>query len=125
MALQDRTFAAKVNFVSPTVDPVSRRVTVRAEIANPGGALKPEMFANFVLATDGKTSAVGVPEDAVIYEGDTARVWVAHPGHSLELRQIRTGQSTGGVVQVISGLRPGEQIVTSGALFIDRAAQGD
>ncbi len=125
LALPDQTFAAKVDFVSPTVDPVSRRVTVRAEIANPGGALKPEMFANFTLATDGTTSAVGVPEDAVIYEGDTARVWVARAGHALELRQIRAGQVVGGVVQVISGLQPGERVVTGGALFIDRAAQGD
>jgi cobalt-zinc-cadmium efflux system membrane fusion protein len=125
LALPDRTFAAKVNFVSPSVDPVSRRVTVRAEIANPGAALKPEMFANIALATDGTTAAVGVPENAVIYEGDTARVWVAHPGHRLELRPIRTGQTTDGEVEVISGLQSGEQVVTSGALFIDRAAQGD
>jgi cobalt-zinc-cadmium efflux system membrane fusion protein len=125
LALPDRTIAGKVDFVSPSVDPVSRRVTVRAEIANPGGALKPGMFASFALATGGTTSAVGVPEDAVIYEGDTARVWVAHPGHALELRQIRAGQSAGGVVQVTSGLQPGERVVTSGALFIDRAAQGD
>lgn len=125
LALPDRVFAAKVNFVSPTVDPVSRRVAVRAEIANPGGALKPEMFANFTLATDGGATAVGVPEDAVIYEGDTARVWIAGPGHALELRQIRTGQTVNGVVEALSGLRPGERVVTSGALFIDRAAQGD
>jgi cobalt-zinc-cadmium efflux system membrane fusion protein len=125
LALPDQTFTAKVDFVSPTIDPVSRRVSVRAEIANPDGALKPEMFANFTLATDGTTSAVGVPEDAVIYEGDSARVWVAHPGHALELRQIRAGQVVGGVVQVISGLQPGDRVVTGGALFIDRAAQGD
>ncbi|HEY2751160.1 efflux RND transporter periplasmic adaptor subunit [Phenylobacterium sp.] len=125
LALPEQTFAGKVDFVSPTVDPVSRRVAVRAEIANPGGVLKPEMFANFTLATDGATSAVGVPEDAVIYEGDTARVWIAHAGHALELRQISPGQVVGGVVQVLSGLQPGEKVVVGGALFIDRATQGD
>jgi cobalt-zinc-cadmium efflux system membrane fusion protein len=125
LALPDQTFAAKVNFVAPSVDPISRRVDVRAEIANPGGVLKPEMFANFTLATDKTASGVGVPEEAVIYEGDTARVWVAHAGHALELRQIHAGQTANGLVQVTGGLQPGERVVTRGALFIDRAAQGD
>jgi cobalt-zinc-cadmium efflux system membrane fusion protein len=125
LALPDQVFAAKVDFVSPTVDPVSRRVAVRAEIANPNGALKPEMFAHVTLVADGAASMVGVPEGAVIYEGDTARLWVALPGHRLELRQIRAGQTENGMVEVISGLRPGERVVTGGALFIDRAAQGD
>jgi len=61
----------------------------------------------------------------VIYEGDTARVWIAHPGHALELRQIKTGATVNGLVEVLSGLSPGERVVTSGALFIDRASQGD
>jgi len=125
LALPDQTFTSKVSFVSPSVDPASRRVTVRAEIANPTGGLKPEMSASFNLMTDAAVNAIGVPEDAVIYEGDTARVWVAHANRGLELRQIRTGQTTDGLVEVVSGLRPGEQVVTSGAVFIDRAAQGD
>jgi cobalt-zinc-cadmium efflux system membrane fusion protein len=124
-ALPDREFQAKINFVSPTVDPVSHRVAVRAEIENPDGLLKPEMFATFSLVTGGTTAAVGVPEDAVVYEGDTARVWVAHPEHRLELRQIRAGQTSHGTVEVLSGLTAGEQVVTSGALFIDRASKGD
>jgi cobalt-zinc-cadmium efflux system membrane fusion protein len=123
-ALPDRVFTAKINFVSPTVDPVTRRVAVRGEIANPGGVLKPEMFANFTLVTSEATSAVGVPEAAVIYEGDTARVWIAHDGRALELRQIKAGRTENGMVEVISGLQPGERVVTSGSLFIDRAAQG-
>jgi cobalt-zinc-cadmium efflux system membrane fusion protein len=98
---------------------------VRAEISNPGGMLLPQMFASFSLITGAATSAVGVPEQAVIYEGDTARVWVAHAGHRLELRQIKTGQISGGMVEILSGLAPGEQVVTSGSLFIDRASKGD
>jgi cobalt-zinc-cadmium efflux system membrane fusion protein len=123
--LPGRVFNATVDFVSPTVDPVTRRVAVRATLPNPGGILKPEMFANFSLATGGGVSAVGVPDAAVIYEGDTARVWVARPNHLLELRQIQAGSTVNGVVEVLSGLKPGEQVVTSGSLFIDRASQGD
>jgi cobalt-zinc-cadmium efflux system membrane fusion protein len=124
-ALPGQVFTAKVDYVSPTVDPLTHRVAVRATIPNPGGLLKPEMFASFTLVTDGVTNSIGVPEDAVIFEGDTARVWVAHPGHALELRQIKAGRVVDGVVEVVSGLQPGERVVTSGSLFIDRAAQGD
>jgi cobalt-zinc-cadmium efflux system membrane fusion protein len=123
--LPGRLFEAKVDFVAPTVDPVTRRVAVRATLLNPGGLLKPEMFASFTLVTGLGEYAVGVPEEAVIYEGDTARVWVAKPGRLLELRQIKTGATLNGLVEVMSGLRPGETVVTSGSLFIDRASQGD
>jgi cobalt-zinc-cadmium efflux system membrane fusion protein len=123
-ALPDRVFSAKIDFVSPTVDPVTHRVAVRGEIANPGGVLKPDMFANLTLVTSQATTAVGVPEAAVIYEGDTARVWIAHDGRALELRQIKAGRTEDGMVEVLSGLQPGDRVVTSGSLFIDRAAQG-
>jgi cobalt-zinc-cadmium efflux system membrane fusion protein len=123
-ALPGRVFDARVDYVSPTVDPVTRRVTVRAKIENPGGVLKPEMFAAFRLRTSAPMDAVAVPESAVIFEGDTTKVWVARRGRVLELRQIKAGKSEGGVVQVLSGLRPGETVVTAGALFIDRAASG-
>jgi cobalt-zinc-cadmium efflux system membrane fusion protein len=124
-ALPDRVFEAKVNYVAPTVDPVSRRVLVRAVIPNPGGELKPEMFASFSLTTGAGTTHVGAPAEAVIFEGDTARVWVARPGGELELRQIKTGQTQNGLVEVEAGLNPGDRIVTNGALFIDRASKSD
>jgi cobalt-zinc-cadmium efflux system membrane fusion protein len=123
-ALPGRVFHAKLNFVSPMVDAASRRVMVRAEVPNAGGELLPQMYADFDLVTGPAHSAVGVPADAVIYEGDAARVWVAKADHLLELRQIKTGQTHGGMVEVISGLVPGDRVVTSGALFIDRASKG-
>ncbi len=58
----------------------------------------------------------------MIYEGEIARVWVAHEGKSIELRRIKTGLSTGKYLQVISGLNVGETVITKGALFIDRVA---
>ena len=124
-ALPDRVFTARLNYIASTVDPVTRRVTVRAEVPNPDGELLPEMFANFSLITGAATPSVGVPEQGVVYEGDQARVWVAGAGHLLQLRQIKTGQTTDGMVQVLSGLSAGERVVTNGALFIDRASKGD
>ena len=83
------------------------------------------MFAEFTLFGGKAGAAVSVPESSVIYEGDTARVWVAGPGRTLSLRQIRVGGSYDGKVEVLSGLQAGESVVTSGALFIDRAATSD
>jgi cobalt-zinc-cadmium efflux system membrane fusion protein len=124
-ALPDRVLTAKLDYIAAAVDPVTRRVTVRAEIPNPTGALLPEMFASFSLVTGVATATVAVPEQAVVYEGETARVWVAKANRLLELRQIKTGQTTGGMVEVLSGLAAGERVVTSGSLFIDRASKGD
>ena len=123
-ALPGKVFHARLDFVSPVVDPATRRVTVRAQIANPGGELKPQMFADFDLITGPPRTAVGVPADAVVYEAQTARVWVAKPGRLLELRQVRTGKTRNDLVEVVSGLNPGERVVTSGSLFIDRASKG-
>jgi cobalt-zinc-cadmium efflux system membrane fusion protein len=125
-ALPGQIFNAKVDYVSPTVDPATHRVAVRATLDNPGMALKPQMFAQFEVITGAAQKSTVVPEDAVIFEGDQARVWVADPStKTLGLRQIKAGQVVGDQVQVLSGLTPGEWIVTSGSLFIDRTAKPD
>lgn len=125
LAYPDRVFKARIAYVGALVDDTTRRVTVRAEVENPDGALKPGMFASFRIATSGETNALGVPETAVVYEGDTAHVWVARDDGLIALRPIRAGRKLDGLVEVLEGLRPGDKIVTSGTLFIDRAAQGD
>lgn len=125
LALPGRAFHAKVSYVAPAIDPNTRRLAVRAVIGNADGALKPEMFAAFRVLSGAETMASAVPGDAVVYEGDTARVWVADPRtKSLGLRRIVVGRSSDGWVEVSRGLSVGETIVTSGALFIDRAASG-
>jgi len=124
-AFPGRTFKATLDYVAPMIDPATRRLPVRAVIANPDGALKPAMFADFDIKTGADQSAVAVPSAAVIYEGDQARVWVAQRGQSLGLREIKTGRTSNGEVEVLSGLNPGDQVVVSGAIFIDRAAKND
>jgi cobalt-zinc-cadmium efflux system membrane fusion protein len=96
----------------------------RATVDNKAGLLKPEMFANVTIYSAGDHPAVGVPKQALIYEGDQVRVWVAHEDKSIELRQIKTGLINSNLVEVQGNLKPGEQIVTKGSLFIDRAASG-
>ena len=123
LAYPDRVFHAKVTYIGPSVDPATRRLAVRAEIANPRGFLKPEMFADFGIVTGQASTSLAAPEAAVIYEGDSAHVWLAGSDGSLRLQQVRVGRSANGFVEVVDGLRPGDRVATSGALFIDRAAR--
>ena len=122
LALPDRVFKATLTSIGTSVDPITRRVPVRATIANPDGKLRPEMFASFTIITSRESLALAVPEQAVIREADKARLWVIEPDSSLSLRSIRTGRISDGMVEVLEGLRSGERVVTRGALFIDRAA---
>ena len=124
LALPGRDLTARIDYVAAAIDPGTRRLLVRATIANTEGLLKPEMFANVTIYSASDHPAIGVPKQALIYEGDQVRVWVAHPDKSIELRQIKIGLTNGNLVEVQGNLNPDEQIITKGSLFIDRAASG-
>lgn len=124
-ALPERVFTARVTFVSPLLDPATHRMAVRAEISNPEGMLKPEMFASIQFVGDGRGASPAVPESGVIYEGAEAHVWILGADGALSLRRIRPGRSADGLLEALEGVVPGEKVVAAGALFIDRAAQGD
>jgi cobalt-zinc-cadmium efflux system membrane fusion protein len=125
LAYPARVFKGKVSYVAPSIDPNTHRLPVRADVENPDGALKPGMFASFSIITGETTTAPAVPQEAIVYEGDRARVWVAGDGDTLALRQIRTGRTSEGMVEVRDGLSSGTKVVTSGTVFIDRAARAD
>jgi len=124
LALPGRVLTGRINYVSAAMDPATRRLLVRATVDNKEGQLKPEMFATVTIYDAGDQPSVGVPKQALIYEGDQVRLWVAHEDKSIELRQIKPGLTNGNLVEVRGNLKPGEQIVTKGSLFIDRAASG-
>ena len=123
LALPGQLFKAKLTAIGAQVDPVTRRVPVRATLANADGKLKPQMFASFSIITSGDSQAPAVPEEAIVREGDQARVWVVAENNTLTLRSIHTGRSSDGMVEVLEGLKAGERVVTRGSLFIDRAAR--
>ena len=122
LAFPGRPFKARLTYIAAVVDPLTHRLTVRAEVDNRDAALKPEMFASFRIVTSDVSNSPAVPESAVVYEGDLAHVWVAADGGLLAYRSIRTGRSNDGLVEVVDGLNAGERIVTKGALFIDQVA---
>jgi cobalt-zinc-cadmium efflux system membrane fusion protein len=97
---------------------------VRASIDNPDDTLKPEMFAEFRIVTSDPQQSPAVPESAVVYEGESAHVFVLQADGTLSVTPIRAGRTEEGFVEVLEGLKPGDRVVTKGSLFIDRAAAG-
>jgi cobalt-zinc-cadmium efflux system membrane fusion protein len=127
LAYPDRSFPANISYVAASLDPVTRRLLVRATVNNAAGVLKPEMFASVKILTGEGDNAVAVPRDAIIYEGEAARVWVVRDKDNekaIELRRIKVGLTNGTMVEVLKGLAPGDRVVTKGSLFIDRVASG-
>jgi membrane fusion protein, heavy metal efflux system len=125
LAYPDRWFPANISYVAAAFDPTTRRLLVRATVNNAAGLLKPEMFASVKSLSGEGDNAVAVPRDAIIYEGDSVRVWaVRDDDKAIELRRIKVGLTNGKVVEVVEGLAPKDLVVTKGSLFIDRVAAG-
>jgi cobalt-zinc-cadmium efflux system membrane fusion protein len=122
-AYPGRVFRAKVTYIAPALNPDTHRLPVRATIANPDGALKPDMFASFRIDSGAIGRSPAVPDSAVIREGDTARVWVLEQDGTLRLRPVVPGADQDGMVQITQGLQAGERVVSKGALFVDQAGQ--
>jgi membrane fusion protein, heavy metal efflux system len=122
LAYPGMTFKANIDHIAASLDPNIRRLMVRATIDNANGRFKPEMFATVTIYTEEGDSSLAVPRDAVIYEAQNARVWVARKDKSIEVRQIKTGITSGGFIQVLEGLQPGDTVVTKGSIFVDQAA---
>jgi cobalt-zinc-cadmium efflux system membrane fusion protein len=125
LAYPGRVFKAKISWVAPSIDSNTHRLSVRADVENPDRALKPGMFANFSIITGEEETAPAVPQSAIVYEGTTARVWVAGDDGTIAARSVRAGRIADGMIEILAGLSEGEKVVTSGALFIDRAARND
>lgn len=121
----DRVFQAKIDYMAASLEAATRRLAVRSEIENPDRVLRPEMFATFTILTGPPQPSPAVPLAAIVYEGAEAHVWVARSDGAIAARRVRIGLVNGETAQVLDGLQAGEEVVTRGALFIDRAASGD
>lgn len=117
-AYPDATFSGTVKHVGDVVDPVSRTVKVRCATNNPEHRLKPEMFASVDIETRNPKKVVEVPAQAILNDGDKTMVIVATEGNVFRSRRVQIGPELDGTVRVVSGLSPGEKVVTSGAIFM-------
>ena len=118
-AAPGHVFEGKVTFIHPTMQKKSRTMRVRLEFDNPGLILKPGMFANVVLYTDARPDAVVVPSEAIIRSGSREQIFVVRAPGKFEPRPVTLGVSAGGFTQILEGVQPGEEVVTSSQFLID------
>ncbi len=117
--LPGRVFKGKIVTVGASVDPNTRRVLVRSEIANPASELRAGMFANFTITVAPPKHALAVAQDGIVREGDgTMTVWVTQDRRKFVKRLVKTGLAHGGFTEIVEGLKPGELVATDGSLFI-------
>lgn len=113
---------ARVTYIQPELDPMTRTLKVRLEAANPGMRLKPDMFVNVDFAFE-QERRLTIPVDAVLDTGDRQTVFVDRGNGYLEPRQVRVGERRGDRVAILSGLSEGERVVASGTFLIDSESQ--
>ena len=121
-AYPDKAFTAALTYIYPTLNAETRTVPVRLELANPGGLLKPGMFAQLELAVGAKSKVLTVPASAVIDSGVRQMLLVqvgkAEDGR-FEPREVKLGARSENYLEVLSDLREGELVVTSANFLID------
>jgi membrane fusion protein, copper/silver efflux system len=116
--LPGRTFHGRVSYIQPGVDPNTRTLKVRLEFANPGYALKPDMYGDLAFQTGGGRRLM-VPQSAVLNSGDRQIVFLDRGNGAFEQRDVKIGEQLGDRVEILSGLKAGERIVTSGNFLLD------
>jgi RND family efflux transporter MFP subunit len=121
-ALPGKSFTARIDYVQPEVDPMTRTLKVRLNMDNPGVMLKPDMYADIEFRVN-IPSKLTVPADAVLNAGERKTVFVDRGNGYFEPRQVKTGEREGDRIQILSGLSQGERIVTSGNFLIDSESQ--
>jgi RND family efflux transporter MFP subunit len=117
-----RVFRGRVSYILPGVDPATRTLKVRVQFDNPGFALKPDMFGDAEISTGGARKLV-VPETAVLNSGDRQVVFVDRGEGKFEPHNVTIGAQSGGRIEIVSGLKEGDRIVTSGNFLIDSESQ--
>jgi membrane fusion protein (multidrug efflux system) len=119
-AVAGRVFRAQVDFIDPVVQNALRTIVVKARAPNPDRVLRPGMFIEARLATATRSNAVVVPEDAVQPLRTANVVWAVADGKASR-RVVQLGARSQGVVEIVSGVRAGEQVVVAG---LERMAEG-
>jgi membrane fusion protein, heavy metal efflux system len=118
-AFPGRVFDGTVNTIGSTVDPNTRRVLVRSTIKDPGHELRSGMFANFTISVGAPVRSPAVPLAGVVRLGDgTQTVWVTADRRRFTQRSVKIGQARDGDRQITEGLKVGELVATTGAIFL-------
>ncbi|TAN08613.1 MAG: efflux RND transporter periplasmic adaptor subunit [Rhodanobacteraceae bacterium] len=124
-AFPGQHWTGTVDYVYPDLSAATRTVKLRLRFDNPGRRLQPNMFAHVRIAAAPQTSAVYIPNQALIRTGHGQRVIVALGQGRFDVCPVQAGTTSGDQVEILKGLRPGQQVVTSAQFMIDSEANVD
>ena len=119
-AYPDSTFRGTITYVGAVIDPATRTVMARADVSNPDGRLRPEMFAEIILLTE-ERSVLSIPRAAVQQIGNRQIAFVAQGPRRFESRELTLGQTSTEYVQIVTGLAVGDEVVTQGSYALKSA----
>jgi membrane fusion protein, heavy metal efflux system len=117
-AYPDVTFSGQIVQLGPQLDPATRTLTVRVLVPNKDGRLRPEMYATAEIARGASRSALFVPEDSVQNLNGNPVVFVRRPNSEFEARPVKSGAIVNHQVEIVEGLKDGEEVVTDGAFVV-------
>jgi len=117
-----RRFDGEVYAVAPQVDLATRSVTLRARVPNVDGLLFPGQFAKVSLEIGSRDNALLVPEQALWPQGDKQQVYVIRDGKA-ELVEVKTGLRKPGLVEIVSGITAGDEVISAGQMKIGPGAK--
>jgi Cu(I)/Ag(I) efflux system membrane fusion protein len=117
-AVPGRRFRGRVSFIQPRVDERSRTLTARVEVANPGGTLRPGMYAMAELLP-GAVARLSVPITAVLPTGTRELVFVNRGDGAFVPREVETGARGDSLVEIVGGLEAGDEVVASATYLLD------
>jgi Cu(I)/Ag(I) efflux system membrane fusion protein len=117
-AFPGRPLSGVVDYVYPTLQPEARTLKARIRLPNPDGRLKPGMYATVRLSAPGRT-ALTVPASAVVRTGERNLVFTDAGGGRLQPQEVEVGRVSGEYAEVLSGVEPGQRVVTSAQFLLD------
>ncbi len=118
-AFPDLKLKGRITYIADQVDQATRTVKARIEVANPGRKLKPEMFASVELAlASGAPPVLAVPEDSIQDLDGKKVVFVAESATEFAARQVQIGRTANGLVEIVSGLKDGDNYAIKGAFIL-------
>jgi Cu(I)/Ag(I) efflux system membrane fusion protein len=120
--LPGQVWEGEVQYIYPSLNPKTRTLKVRLQFENPEEALKPNMFADVTIYGGAKTDIILIPREALIRTGNEERVILSLGEGRFQPRKVVAGIESGDWIQIVSGLQPGDEIVTSGQFLIDSEA---